>query len=150
MDYRARFDPDEGGYLVTFPSLPEAITGGASWEKALANAVDALEVTLLTYAGDGRMLPADDNPADVAWNGVLVSPSAQTMAKIAFIGAFRQSGLSRVALARHLGKAESEVRRMLDPYHGTRLAALEDAMRVFGKRLVISVEDRLEQLQPAA
>jgi antitoxin HicB len=45
-----------------------------------------------------------------------------------------------VALAKELGKGENEIRRMLDPYHATKLPAIEDALRVLGKRLVISVE----------
>lgn len=34
---------DEGGYLVTFPDFPEAITEGNSKEEALIEATDCLE-----------------------------------------------------------------------------------------------------------
>jgi antitoxin HicB len=59
---------------------------------------------------------------------------------MALIAAFRESGMTRVALAARLGKGENEVRRMLDPHHRTKLPAIEDALRVLGKRLVITVE----------
>jgi antitoxin HicB len=48
MTYFAKFEPDEGGFLVTFTDVPEAITGGKDRAEALANAQDALEVALLT------------------------------------------------------------------------------------------------------
>ena len=63
------------------------------------------------------------------------------VAKLAFIEAFKKSGMTRVALAERLGKVESEVRRMLEPYHRTKLDALEAGMKALGKRFRISVED---------
>lgn len=137
MHYTALFQPDEGGWIVTFPALPEAITGGDSRDHAMTNAQDALEVVLLTYAKDGRDLPAD---VPATGDTVRIAPSAQVVAKLSFIEAFRKSGLTRVALAERIGKGENEVRRMLDPYYGSKLPALEDAMRALGKRFVLTVE----------
>jgi antitoxin HicB len=139
MHYIAKIQPDPPGLIVTFPSVPEAITGGNDTAEAMANAVDALEIALLTYAKDGKPLPSPTTaaPGEAEW---AVSPSASVAAKLAFISAFQESGMSRVALARELGKAENEIRRMLDPYHATKLPAIEDALRALGKRLVISVE----------
>jgi antitoxin HicB len=139
MHYIAKIQPDPPGLIVTFPSVPEAITGGNDKSEAMANAVDALEIALLTYAKDGKPLPSPTTaaPGEAEW---AVSPSASVAAKLAFISAFQESGMSRVALARELGKAENEIRRMLDPYHATKLPAIEDALRALGKRLVISVE----------
>jgi antitoxin HicB len=143
MHYVAKFEPDDGGFLVTFPTVPEAITGGDTLEQAFRNAVDALEVALLTYAKDGRDLPpqAAGRSSDDGFARPAIPVSAGVAAKLGFIEAFRQSGLSKVALAAKLGKKEGEVRRMLDPYHGTKLPALEDAMRALGKRFVLTVEN---------
>jgi antitoxin HicB len=139
MHYIAKFEPDGDGYLVTFPDLPEAITGGEDEAEAIANAMDALEVCLLTYVEKGLPLPQPTNrPPTRGERSIL--PSAATAAKLAFIQAFRESGLTRVSLAKQLGKAEGEVRRMLDPYHPTKLPALENALRALGKRLVVTVE----------
>lgn len=134
--YFANFEPDGDGFLVTFPDLPEAITGGKDREEAQANAQDALEVVLLTYLVDGLPFP---QPA--AKEGVPVTISARAAVKIAFITAFRASGLTRVELARRLDKAENEVRRMLDPYHHTKLASMEAGLKALGKQLVVSVAD---------
>ncbi|HEY0854670.1 MAG TPA: type II toxin-antitoxin system HicB family antitoxin [Devosia sp.] len=139
MHYIAKFAPDDGGLLVTFPAVPEAITGGADEAEAIANAIDALEVALLTYAKDGLPLPVPTSKRPAADERAIV-PSAATAAKLAFITAFAESRLTRVALAAQLGKAEGEVRRMLDPYHATKLPALEAGLRALGKRLVVTVE----------
>lgn len=40
-----------------------------------------------------------------------------------------------------MGVRESEVRRMLDPRHATKIGRLEDALARFGKRLVVTVEE---------
>jgi antitoxin HicB len=134
--YYATFETDGVGFLVTFPDVPEAISGGADRDEAMANAQDALEVALLTYVGDGNALPIAKTK-----QGVLVPLSAGTAVKIAFVDAFRSSGLTRVALAERLGKQEGEVRRMLDPYHRTKLAAMEAGLNALGKQLVVTVRN---------
>lgn len=139
--YLAKFQPDGDGVLVTFPDLPEGITGGADEAEAMANAIDALEVTLLTYAADGRDIPPASRRPPSAGSYRRIPVSATTAAKLAFIAAFRDAGTTRVALAGKLGKAETEVRRMLDPYHRTKLPAIEAGLRALGKRLVVTVEE---------
>ncbi|MEQ8601344.1 MAG: type II toxin-antitoxin system HicB family antitoxin [Devosia sp.] len=134
--YFAKMEKDGDGWLVTFPDVPEAITGGATEDEARANAADALEVALLTYVLDNRALP----PA-IAQSGLTVTVSAAVAVKIAFIEAFRASGLTRVEVASRMNKQEGEVRRMLDPYHNTKLHTLETGLRVLGKQLVVSVQD---------
>jgi antitoxin HicB len=139
--YIAKFQEDGDGYVVTFPDVPEAITGGATRDEAVANAAEALELALLTYAGDERDIPvASRRPASGGAYQWVPVPAA-VAAKIAFIVAFHESGMTRVALAAKLNKAETEVRRMLDPYHQTKLPAIEAGLRALGKRLVISVEE---------
>ena len=142
MDYYlAKFEADGDAILVTFPDLPEAITGGADEAEAMGNAVDALEVTLLTYAGDGRAIPEAGRRTPSGGSYRRIPVSATIAAKLAFIAAFRSSGMTRVALAARLHKAETEVRRMLDPYHKTKLPAIEAGLRALGKRLVVSIEE---------
>ena len=124
------------GFLVVFPDVPEALTEGATRDEAIENAADALEVALL-----GRMKDGDDIPDQRRNNsGVVVHVSAQASAKLAFYAAFRTSGLSQSALARKIGKDEAEIRRMLDPYHATKLPALDEALHALGQRFVLGVE----------
>lgn len=139
--YIAKFERDGDGFIVTFPDVPEAITGGATMEEAVANAAEALELALLTYAADGTTIPAAERQLARGGSHRRIAVPAAVAAKIAFIVAFRESGMTRVALAAKLGKAETEVRRMLDPYHQTKLPAIEAGLRALGKRLVVSVEE---------
>ncbi len=131
---RLRKDPD-GGFIVTFPDVPEAVTGGATMEEALEMAEDALAVALLGRIEDGEELP-DCKARDSGLQAVVVP--ASVAAKLALIDLWRRSGLSKSELARRLGVDEKAVRRMLDPDHNTSLSSLEKAIRQLGGRLVIS------------
>lgn len=68
---------------------------------------------------------------------VPVRPSAAF--KLAVIAAFRESGMTQTEFARRLGKAETEVRCVLNPSHPTKLAAMETALAVLGKRVSVSI-----------
>lgn len=140
MEYTAVFEADGDGFIVLFPAIPQIVTGGAAFEEAFKNAHDALEVALLTLASDNVEPPADIASAKGDSAAQIIHVSASVVAKLEFISAFRQSGLTRVALAERLGKAETEVRRMLNPYHGTKLRMLETAIGALGKRFVLKVE----------
>jgi antitoxin HicB len=132
-----RPDPD-GGYLVTFPDVPEAITAGADIVEAKHNAVEALGLALRGYLVEGRHLPP---PAARGKHLVPIPLEAGTALKIAVIEAFRTAGISKSELARRVGKAETEAHRILDPDHATKLASLEMALAALGKQVVISIQD---------
>lgn len=139
MLYHVAIRPNgAGGFIAQGVEVSEAVTEGATRSEAIANAADAIEVALLGLVKDGLPIPA---PTGDASGDPVVHLAASTTAKLAFYEAFRQSGLSRVALASKLGKDEAEVRRMLDPYHATKLPALEAGLRALGKRLSLVVED---------
>ncbi len=57
--YGARFEPgDEGGVVVSFPDVPEAITQGDDQADAMNQAREALGLALLTYPRRGLSVPA--------------------------------------------------------------------------------------------
>lgn len=49
---------EEGGFFVTFPDVPEALTGGADREETLELAADALGEVLVAYVREKRQIPA--------------------------------------------------------------------------------------------
>ena len=58
--YTALFDPvEEGGYVVTFPSIPDLATQGETLEEAREMAMDALRCYLEALQKDGETVPAD-------------------------------------------------------------------------------------------
>ena len=55
--------PDgEGGFVVTFADVPEAITGGRDRAEALTMAEDALATALEGYALEQRAIPTPGSP----------------------------------------------------------------------------------------
>ena len=48
---------DEGGFFVSFPDVPEALTGGDSYAEALAMAEDALGAALSMYVEAREDIP---------------------------------------------------------------------------------------------
>lgn len=46
-------DPDEGGYVVSFPDLPGCLTCGETLEQAIANAQDAKKAWFQAVLKDG-------------------------------------------------------------------------------------------------
>ncbi|WP_313460647.1 hypothetical protein [Stenotrophomonas sp.] len=57
ISYPAKIDGKEGDYVMTFRDIPEAITGGATIDIVLANAVDCLATAIEFYVDDRRPLP---------------------------------------------------------------------------------------------
>ena len=127
---------EDGGLIVSFPDLPEALTCGADRIEALAEAADCLEEALA-----GRITERMEIPRPSPARGrATVSPGATIAAKAALWSEMRAARMTNTALAASLGVLESEIRRMLDPRHATKIGRLEEALAVFGKRLVVSVE----------
>jgi antitoxin HicB len=68
----------EGGVVVTFPDVPEAVTQGEDKDEALQNASEALETALSFYIGDRRQLPLPS----LAAGRPTVTPDAIVIAKM--------------------------------------------------------------------
>ena len=132
--YPARLRKSPDSILVSFRDLPEAVTFGLDREEALTSAVDCLDVALLFRLKEEEPVPEPSKPKR---GEVIVPASPQVAAKVAFALAFKDSSLTRVALAKRLGWAESEIRRLLDPNHATKLDRIDVALRALGRRLVV-------------
>lgn len=62
--FMAEFQPeDEGGFSVTFPEVPDAITQGDDFGDALLNAIDVLETVLEERFERGEPLPLSNHAA---------------------------------------------------------------------------------------
>ena len=54
-------DPDEGGYVVSYPDLPGCISAGESMEEALNNAEDAKKAWIEAALEDGVEISEPDS-----------------------------------------------------------------------------------------
>lgn len=138
--YPARLRTREGTIIVSFRDLPEAVTEGRDRADALVQATDCLDAALLFRLKEGASIP---QPSDVQRGEVAIPASPAVAAKVAFIRAFERASITRVALAARIGVAETEVRRMLDPDHGTKIDRLNKGMRALGRSLVI-IDEKAE------
>jgi antitoxin HicB len=126
----------EGGFTVTFPDLPEAITQGDTGDEAAAMAEDALVTALSFYTDQAERLP---RPSPARGRLVAYVPPL-VAAKLALHDAMLAAGVSNVALARRLGTDEKTVRRLRDPLHQSRINQIDAALRALGKRMGIVIE----------
>ncbi len=65
---------------------------------------------------------------------------ALTAAKLEAYRAMRAAGLNKKQLAERLGWQPSQVTRLFDGRHASRLDQIEAALRALGRRLVVSSE----------
>ena len=89
----------EGGFAVTFPDIPEAITQGETEEEAAAMAEDALVTALSFYTDDAKSLP---HPSPARGRRIAHVPPL-VAAKLVLHDAMLAAGVSNVDLARRLG-----------------------------------------------
>ena len=82
----------EGGFVVHFPDVPEAITQGEDEDEALLYAVDALETALSFYVDSRLPLPA---PSKVKRRQKTVRPSALECAKLGVYQAMTEQGIKK-------------------------------------------------------
>lgn len=138
--YPVTLTPDEtdGGFVVTFHDVPEAITQGNDVPDALAQAADALEEAIAGRIQRGDPIP---EPSKAGRDQPIVLVPALTAAKAALYLAMREAGISKSDLAERLGCDEKEVRRLLDPKHLSKLPGIQKALAALGKRIAVRLMD---------
>lgn len=92
LTFTAVFEPaEEGGYVVTFPAIPNLATRGETLDEARAMAEDCLRGYLEALAADGRPLP-EGEPAREAMREAITVDLATAEAKA---HSPRQAGIRR-------------------------------------------------------
>lgn len=125
----------EGGYLVQFLDLPEAITQGESMYDALNEAIDCLEEAIAHRITKKMDIPAPTQHKRCKY----VSLPTSFAVKIALYLAMKEKKLSNTSLAKKLECDEKEVRRLLDPHYNSKLPRIEEALHMLGKKIQIEV-----------
>jgi antitoxin HicB len=125
----------EGGYLVQFPDLPEAITQGETIEDALNEATDCLEEAIAHRIAKKLEIPAPSQRKKCKY---VVLPTTFAV-KTALYVAMREKKLNNTSLAKKLDCDEKEIRRLVDPHYNSKLPRIEQALHVLGKKLQIEI-----------
>ena len=123
-----------GGFHVSFPDVPGALTGGKDRDEALAMAEDALAAALAGYVKEHWDIPVPSAAVD---GQELIAVSPVVAAKLALYTAMRRQGVTKTALAKRLGLSESAVRKLVDPDHRSHISSVEAALRAVGRGLIV-------------
>ena len=135
LRYPAHFEPaEEGGFVVTFPDIPEAITQGEDVEDALVHAADVLESAMDYYIQDGIPIPAPSKPKR---GQHLIELPASYAAKILLLNEMASQKVRPAELARRLKVTPQEVNRLIDWRHTTKIDAIAAALKALGKTMEI-------------
>lgn len=129
-------DTDDGGYVVTFRDLPEAITQGDSVSECLTEAVDCLEEAIAARIDDNLEIPQPSSPNKEEY---LVQLPLAMLFKVLVYLAFKETGMNKTQLARQLNLDEKEIRRILNPRHGTKLSTIERVLLALGKKIEVRI-----------
>lgn len=136
LSYPARVARDGDAFLVTFPDIPEAITGALSRELALEMAADALTTAMDFYFEDRRSVPAPSAPKR---GQVLVDLPPSVGAKILLLNEMIAQGTRPGDLAKRMNVRPQEVNRLTDLTHPTKIDTIAQALKALGKRLELSL-----------
>ena len=119
-------------------ALPEAIASGPTDQDALREMAHALAAAVHGRIKEGADLRPPSAPSETERHRVTLP--APLAAKAAVYAAWKDAAISKSSLARTMGRSETEIRRILDPDHGTKLDQLEEAAKALGSRLTIVFE----------
>ncbi len=133
MRYSVTLTPaEEGGFVVTFPDIPEAITQGEDRSHALEMALDALITSLDFYFEDRREIPP---PSKIKRRGESVELPLSVVAKVMLLNEMVATQTRPIDLAERLGVSKQEVNRLLNLRHTTKIDAVAKAFKAMGKSL---------------
>ena len=129
-------DKKDGGFVVTFKDIPEAITQGGTVAQALAAAKEALESALDFYFEDKRAVPAPSKPKR---SQHVIELPASLSAKVLLLNEMIAQNVRPAELARRLKTTPQEVNRLTNVRHTTRIDGIASALQALGKQLDMRV-----------
>jgi antitoxin HicB len=137
MNYPVRLTPaEEGGFVVTFRDIPEALTQGDDVEEALAMAKDALVTAMDFYFEDKRPVP---KPSALEAGEQVVELPPSLASKILLLNEMVLQRVTPSELARRMGTIPQEINRLIDLNYMTKIDRVAQALAALGKRLELAV-----------
>lgn len=137
IGYFANFEPaEEGGFVITFPDIPEAISEADDKSSALFNASEVLDLCLAERLASGEELPSPSKLHEGVW----IEPSVSIQAAVLVRQAREKEGKNLADLARALKTSWAAAQKLENPTNNPTLRQLERTAAVLGKRLVVSFD----------
>ena len=126
LSYPARIARDGDGFMVSFPNIPEALTGAPSREEAIAMAADALTTAMDFYFEDRRPVPSPSLPKR---GQVMIDLPPSVGAKVLLLNEMLAQGTRPSDLARLMNIRPQEVNRLTTLRHPTKIDTVADALK---------------------
>lgn len=128
--------PDEEergwGFVVSFPDIYGANTGGKTFKESIILAEDCMVVALSAYIDLGRDLPT---PSPYQEGQELLTVQPVVAAQLDLYTAMREQGISRADLAERLGISSEDADQLLSLDYCTPIAEVIKALRSVGCQL---------------
>jgi antitoxin HicB len=138
FSYPITLTPDavDGGFVVSFIDIPEAISQGDTREEAINAAKDALESALDFYFEDNRTVPI---PSKAKRNQAVVDLPTSLAAKVLLLNEMIAQNIRPAELARRMNTSPQEINRLTNTRHKTRIDGIAEALQALGKQLELRV-----------
>ena len=130
-------DEEEGGwgFVVSFPDIYGANTGGKTFKEAVILAEDCMVVALSAYIDLGRDLPT---PSPFQDGQELLTVQPLIAAQLDLYTAMREQGISRADLAERLGVSIEDADRLLNLDYRTPIGKVSKALKAVGCELAVT------------
>ena len=137
MKYPATFTPaEEGGFVITFRDIPEAISQGDDEDEALHMAADVLLTVMDFYFEDRRLVPM---PSKQQEGERMIPLPLSAASKVLLLNEMLAQDVGPSELARRMGTSKQEANRLTDLKHATKIDRIADAMAALGRELDLVV-----------
>ncbi len=124
-------DKEDGGFVVTFVDIPEAITQGETEEEAMQMAREAMETALEFYFEQHRAVPT---PSRVKRGQRVVELPLSVSAKMLLLNEMIAQRVRPAELPRRLQTTPQQVNRLTSIHHTSRIDGIAAAMKTLGRR----------------
>ena len=123
---------EEGGFIISFPDIPEAHSQAEDEVEAVQRGTDSLETALEIYFEDRRPIPAPSKPHR---GQTMIELPASVSAKVLLLNEMAAQKIRPAGLARRLKITPQEVTRLIDVHHATKIDGIAVALKALGKTL---------------
>jgi antitoxin HicB len=125
LAYPARLKKQpEGGFLIKFRDVPEALAQGGTKEEALGLGESALITALGVYMEEGKPIPL---PSEPRRGEILIPLRVENTCRVMFYEAMRRKAFTVKDVAEKMGVTVYKAKKLL---HVTSQTTLDDLVRV--------------------
>ena len=134
-------DEEEGGwgFVVSFPDIPSAHTGGKTFKESIILAEDCMVVALSCYVDLNEELP---KPSPYEKGQELLTVQPLIAAQLDLYAAMREQNVSRAELAQRLDISSKDADRLLSLDYCTPIAQVLQALQAVGVDSAVAATER--------